>query len=492
MTHHVADAWRSGHGETFSSTNPATGELVWEGASATPADVEAAVARAREAFLSWSLTSLDERTTIVRRYSELVNHHKQELAALISAEAGKVMWDALGEATAIANKVEISLKAYDERTGHRDAVNGAIRSKLSHRPHGVMAVFGPYNFPGHLPNGHIVPALIAGNTVVFKPSELTPAVAEKMVRIWEEAGLPAGVVNLVQGGRETGEALVASKGIDGLLFTGSAKVGQIIAQQLASRPNVIQALELGGNNPLIVDEVEDLEAAAITTILSAFISSGQRCTCARRLIVPEGASGDRFVEALTAAIGRIEVGPGDAEPAPFMGPLISAAAADGVLKAQDALEAAGGVVLKRVERLSHGDAFLSPGLIDVTAVIDRPDEEVFGPLLQLIRVKDFDAAISEANNTRYGLASGLLSDNKEKYDYFFPRARAGIVNWNQQLTGAASTAPFGGIGWSGNHRPSAYYAADYCSYAVATMEQAEGKVAVAAMPQGLKSKGEGA
>ncbi len=492
MNQHVTDAWRQGSGAPFTSVNPATGETVWQGNASTPADVDAAVARARDAFTEWSLSSLEDRIEIIRRYSELVTMHKQELAALISQEAGKVMWDALGEATAIANKADISLKAYEERTGSREAVNGAIRSKLSHRPHGVMAVFGPYNFPGHLPNGHIVPALIAGNTVVFKPSELTPAVAEKMMRIWEEAGLPAGVLNLVQGARETGAALAASHSIDGLLFTGSAATGHSIARQLLDRPNVIQALELGGNNPLVVHEVDDVQAAAVMTIASAFISSGQRCTCARRLIVPVGDAGDRFVDALATAMDGITVGAGDADPQPFMGPVISPAAADGVLKAQDMLEAAGGAVIRRVERLPEGNAFLSPGLIDVTAVTDRPDEEVFGPMLQLIRVADFDCAVTEANNTKYGLASGLISDSRANYDYFFPRSRAGIVNWNQQLTGAASTAPFGGIGWSGNHRPSAYYAADYCSYAVATMEQAEGKVAVSAVPQGLILQGEDA
>ncbi len=492
MTHYINGAWQDGSGETFISTNPANNAQIWSGDAATASQVDAAVAAAREAFVSWSLTTLEERLVIIRRYAELVGENKAELAALISAEAGKVMWDALGEATAMANKIEISLKAFEDRTGSREAVNGAIRSKLSHRPHGVMAVFGPYNFPGHLPNGHIVPALIAGNTVVFKPSEQTPAVAEKMVRIWEEAGLPAGVLNLVQGARDTGAALAASHGIDGLLFTGSANTGFAISKQLFDRPNVIQALEMGGNNPLIVHEVEDQQAAAVMTILSAFVSSGQRCTCARRLIVPTGDAGDAFVEALARTMDGLQVGAGDADPEPFMGPVISAAAADHVLRAQASLEEAGGRVIRRVERLPQGDAFLSPGLVDVTAVLDRPDEEVFGPMLQLIRVDSFEAAVEEANNTKYGLASGLISDSRELYDYFFPRSRAGIVNWNQQLTGAASTAPFGGIGWSGNHRPSAYYAADYCAYAVASMEQADGKVTVAAMPKGLTIEGEDA
>jgi len=485
MTHFINGTWHAGAGQEFQSHDPSSSALLWSGKEASAEQVGAAVKAATAAFDGWALTPFEDRIKIVRKYAELLGERKAEMAELVAKEAGKALWDATGEATAMANKVEISLKAYDERTGTREAVNGVIKSRLTHRPHGVMAVFGPYNFPGHLPNGHIVPALIAGNVVVFKPSEITPAVAELMVKIWEEAGLPAGVLNLVQGGRDTGAALVASDGIDGLLFTGSAKTGLAISKQLLDRPHVIQALEMGGNNPLIVHEVEDLEAAAVLTVLSAFVSSGQRCTCARRLIVPVGEAGDKFIEKLLTVMGKITVGAWDDEIQPFMGPVVNASAAEMVLKAQENLLSKGAVALKPVEQLGRGEAFLSPGLLDVSNVADKPDEEVFGPLLQLTRVANFEAAIKEANNTKYGLASGLISDSRALYASFYPRARAGIVNWNQQLTGAASTAPFGGIGWSGNHRPSAYYAADYCSFAVASMEQSEGKVAVAAMPVGL-------
>ena len=485
MTHYIGGVWQAGEGPSFTSHDPSSGALLWTGQEAAVDQVAAAVSAASAAFDNWALTAFDDRIAIIRRYGALVAEHKREFAELIAKEAGKTLWDALGEATATANKVEISLKAYEERTGTREALNGGIRSRLTHRPHGVMAVFGPYNFPAHLPNGHIVPALIAGNTIVLKPSEITPRVAEFMVKLWEKAGLPAGVLNLVQGGRSVGEALVAAEGIDGLLFTGSAKGGLAISRALQDRPQIIQALEMGGNNPLIVHEADDLCAAAVLTILSAFVSSGQRCTCARRLIVPEGAAGDAFIETLLGVIAKITVGAWADDPQPFIGPVVSSAAADLVLGAQSALLAQGAVALRPAVRLARGDAFLAPGLLDVTAVKNRPDEEIFGPLLQLVRVADFEAAIAEANNTKYGLASGLISDSRALYENFYPRARAGIVNWNQQLTGAASTAPFGGIGWSGNHRPSAYYAADYCSFAVASMEQAEGKVAVAAMPTGL-------
>jgi len=491
MTHFIAGNWHSGSGQAFDSIDPATGKVIWSGQEASAEQVTAAVQAASDAFYDWTVTPFEDRLAIIERYAELLVEQRDALAQLIASEAGKTLWDATGEATAMSNKIAISLQAYHERTGSREAVNGAIKSRLSHRAHGVMAVFGPYNFPGHLPNGHIVPALIAGNTIVFKPSEITPAVAEFMMRTWQTAGLPDGVLNLVQGGRDTGVALAGSANIDGLLFTGSAQTGLAISRQLVDRPQVIQALEMGGNNPLIVHDVTDKQAAAVLTILSAFVSSGQRCTCARRLIVPEGVDGDAFVDALVSAIGKITVGSWNDEDQAFMGPVVSAGAADAVLAAQQQLVDSGATVLAEVKRLRQGDAFLSPGLLDVTAAVNRPDEEVFGPMLQLIRVPSFEAAIKEANATKYGLASGLISDSRALYDQFFPQAKAGIVNWNQQLTGAASTAPFGGIGWSGNHRASAYYAADYCSYPVATMEQADGKVTVAAMPVGLTLETEG-
>jgi len=330
-------------------------------------------------------------------------------------------------------------------------------------------VLGPFNFPGHLPNGHIMPALIAGNTIVFKPSEQTPAVGEFAVRLWQEAGAPDGVVNLVQGGRAPAERLVAHDDVAGVLFTGGVPAGRAIHAALAGKPEKILALELGGNSPLIVWDAGDHEAAARLIAKSAYITSGQRCTCSRRLIVPSGPEGDEIVEAVAALVDRIVVGPPDSNPQPFMGALISPAAAATVLSAQAAMVAGGGVAVRTAQQLEHGAAFLSPGLIDVTAMNHRADEEVFGPVLQVIRVPDFDAAVTEANATRFGLAAGLISDDAELWDRFSQDIRAGVVNWNRQTTGASGAAPCGGVGMSGNHRPAGYYAADYSAWPMASL-----------------------
>jgi succinylglutamic semialdehyde dehydrogenase len=366
-------------------------------------------------------------------------------------------------------KAELSVKAYAERTPFKEAPAGAFTARISHHPHGVMAVLGPFNFPGHLPNGHIMPALIAGNTIIFKPSEQTPDVAELTVRLWEEAGIPAGVVNLLQGARGPAEPLVAHDQVDGVLFTGSVPAGRAIHKAVAGRPEKIIALELGGNNPLVVWNVGDLDATARIIVKSAYITSGQRCTCARRLIVKSGPEGDAILAALERLIDRIVAGRPDADPQPFIGPVISERAADAVLVAQADWLRAGGKAVRESRRLDLGPAFLSPGLIDVTAVNSRKDEEVFGPVLQVIRVPDFDAAIAEANNTRFGLAAGLISDDAALFHRFAAEVRAGVLNWNRQTTGASGAAPFGGVGQSGNHRPAGYYAADYSAWPMASL-----------------------
>ncbi|USR41381.1 succinylglutamate-semialdehyde dehydrogenase [Ectopseudomonas hydrolytica] len=469
-THYIAGQWRPGQGAPLQSLDPVNQAVVWQGQGASAAQVDEAVNAARGAFSLWAAHSLDGRIAVLERFAAALKSHADELARAIGEETGKPLWEAATEVTSMVNKVAISIQSYRERTGEKSGPLADATAVLRHKPHGVVAVFGPYNFPGHLPNGHIVPALLAGNCVLFKPSELTPKVAELTVKCWIEAGLPAGVLNLLQGGRETGVALAGHPGIDGLFFTGSSRTGNLLHAQFAGRPDKILALEMGGNNPLIVDQVADIDAAVYTIVQSAFISAGQRCTCARRLLVPQGQWGDALLARLVQVAGQLKVGRFDEQPAPFMGSVISLQAAAQLMQAQTDLLAKGATALLAMTQPQADAALLTPGILDVTAVSERPDEEFFGPLLQVIRYSDFDGAIAEANATAFGLAAGLLSDSKARYEQFWLHSRAGIVNWNKQLTGAASTAPFGGIGASGNHRASAYYAADYCAYPVASLE----------------------
>lgn len=466
----IAGQWLAGGGPELLSTDPSTGLVSWAWRGADAADVGQACGAARAAFEGWSQTPFEQRAAVCIRFAALLRDAPEPLARLICAEVGKPYWEALAEVASMAAKIDISLRAYSARSGETRAAVADGVALLRHRPHGVFGVFGPYNFPGHLPNGHIVPALLAGNTVVFKPSEYAPRSAIETVRLWQRAGLPAGVLNLVVGGRDTGLALSRDERLDGILFTGSSQTGISLHRQFGGQPGKLLALEMGGNNALVVWRVADIDAAVHHTILSAFASAGQRCTCARRLVVEDGAAGRAFVARLVEVAARIRIDVPDAAPPPFMGPLVSAAAAGRLLRAQADLVGRGGVALLAMRPLIEGTGFVSAGIVDVTGVRDIPDEEWFGPLLQVIRVADFDAAMAAANATAFGLAAALLSDDEALWRIFLARARAGIVNWNRPTTGASSGAPFGGIGKSGNHRPSAYYAADYCAYPVASIE----------------------
>lgn len=466
---------------TLNSFEPATGALLWSG---EPGNAAAEVARARDAFPAWAAQPVTFRAETLRRFANGVRARENEFAELIARETGKPLWEAKTEVGAVVNKVEISISAYMERTG-TTRQEAALGSKIAvrHKPHGVLAVLGPYNFPAHLPNGHIVPALLAGNAVVFKPSEKTPAVGEMLVRLYHEAGVPEGAVRLLVGGPDEGRELAGQDGIDGLLFTGSARAGQALHRQFAEMPHKILALELGGNNPLVVWDAADVGAAATIAVQSAYLSAGQRCTAARRLIVEDGKTADALIRAMLKLMDRLILDGPLARPQPFLGPVIDNAVADHVQSQFLDLMIRGGRVIRRLDRPQEGLPFLTPALIDVTDVANRPDEEIFGPALQLVRVPDFDAAVAEANATRFGLAASLVGGSPEQFDRFWGEVRAGVINWNKPTNGAPSNAPFGGVGLSGNHRPSAAYAADYCAYPVTS---SEAEIARATIGEGLR------
>ena len=452
------------------SIEPATGAELWRGAVG---HVDETVDRARKAWPAWASQPLAKRIELVRRFANEVRKDQDAFAELIARETGKPLWEAVTEVESVVAKVEISIRAYAERTGQRkldSALQGT--AALRHKPHGVLAVLGPYNFPAHLPNGHIVPALIAGNAVILKPSEKTPAVGERLVELFHRAGIGPAVIQLLVGGPDEGKALVAHAGIDGVLFTGSARAGIAINRALAANPGKMVALEMGGNNPVVLWDTPKMRDAATLIVQSAFTTAGQRCTAARRLIV-KASLYDEALDKLKRLTDRIILGAPFDEPAPFMGPVIDNEAADQLGEAFLYLLSNGGKALCHMRRPREGLPFLTPGIIDVTAMQERPDVELFGPLLQVVRVDDLDQAIAEANATRFGLSASLIGGSPKDYDRFWTNIRAGIVNWNRPTNGASSAAPFGGIGLSGNHRPAAFYAADYCAYPVASTEMGQ-------------------
>jgi len=459
----------------IASFEPATGVELWRG---RVGDVDEAVAAARAAWPLWAARPVANRIELVRRFANTVRKEQDAFAELIARETGKPLWEARTEVDAVIAKVEISVGAYAERTGQRrldSALQGT--AAVRHKPHGVMAVLGPYNFPAHLPNGHIVPALIAGNAVILKPSEKTPATGEFLVRCFHRAGIPEEVVQLLVGGPEEGRALVMHPGVNGVLFTGSSRAGLAINRALADEPGKIAALEMGGNNPIVVWDTPLVADAAVLIVQSAFTTAGQRCTAARRLIVKNSLY-EPVVEEVQRLIDRLVIGAPFDEPSPFMGPVIDNEAADSLTEGFLHLLSHGGRALCPMRRPRGELPFLTPGLVDTTAMAARPDVEMFGPLLQIIRVDDFDEAIAEANNTRFGLSAALIGGAPQDYNRFWANIRAGIVNWNRPTNGASSAAPFGGVGLSSNHRPAAFYAADYCAYPVASNEVQQPRASV--------------
>ncbi|MEM7681235.1 MAG: aldehyde dehydrogenase family protein [Planctomycetota bacterium] len=439
------------------SLNPATGEVVATFPATATADAEHIVAKARQAHVAWREAPVDERIALIERFAQYVEEHLDALTQHISDEVGKPRWEAATEAKAVVGKAALAIRAHRElRSSDPIEMPGATGQRAL-VPLGVALVLGPFNFPAHLANGQALPALVAGNAVVFKPSEKAPATGQWLADAWARATGRPEVFQVVHGGRELAEALIDAD-IDAVLFTGGEPAGRAIHRRLAGRPEVLLALELGGNAPIVIHPDADPDAAAFQTLVSAYATSGQRCTCARRMIVVEGSAGARGVDRLLSLLPGVSIGPPSQEPEPYAGPLIDDRAGQNVLDFQQRLIDAGGKPLARCTPLHGQTNLLSPGVIDVTSLSadERGDEEVFGPLLQVIRVKDLDAAYQEADCTRFGLAASLIGGSEADFERFRQRVRAGVLNWNGPTTGASGVLPFGGLKSSGNHRAAGY------------------------------------
>ena len=434
--------------------------------------VDAAVRAARAAFPAWSARSMDERAVLLQAWSATCARHAERIAVAIMRETGKVLAEARQEAALLSDKVTVTL---EERvrarvTGYEFPANATRTNRCSYRPFGVMAVIGPFNFPAHLPNGHWVPALLAGNTVVFKPSEKAPGVGALLAELMAEVGMPAGVFNLVQGRGDAAAALVEHADVDGVLFTGSWPVGRRIMERNLDRPGRMVALEMGGSNPAIVMDDADLKQAVIECVRCAFITTGQRCTCTRRVVVHRAVA-ERFIAAFVECARTLTVGAGDAEPAPFMGPLVSREARDAALAFQAECVARGERMLLE-SRAPAGDGwFLTPGVVRA-ARFERPtDREVFGPVVRIAVAEDLQDAIVQANATEFGLAASIFTRSEANVAAAMAGLRAGCINVNCGTAGASGKLPFGGLGRSGNLRPAGAAMIDACAYPVATMAE---------------------
>jgi len=460
------------------------------------ASIEAAVGAARAAFPAWRRLPFSERAGLLKRYQEALKKKEDELIEAISREAGKPLWESKTELAAMLGKIDVTINE-----GLRFVQNFEIEKIMEnthgacqYRPLGVMAVIGPFNFPGHLPNGHIVPALLTGNTVVFKPSEKTPLTGQIMAECLHEAGFPRGVFNLIQGEKEVGRRLCVHEGVDGILFTGSYEVGTRIKQDTLQQHWKLLALEMGGKNPAIVWEDADLDFAIHETLVAAYVTAGQRCSATSRIIVHRSLV-DRFVEKFHERAKSFSIGhPLDN---PFMGPLVEQGAVDRYLKFIGVGVREGSELIMRgkVLELAQRGNYVTPSIcrvqdssVEAAKKSVYQQNELFAPNAAILTTDDLEHAIALSNCTQYGLVASVFSKDRAVYEKARDGLDFGLINWNKSTVGASSRLPFGGFKKSGNHFPTALSAALYCASPVASLEVAEPKLPAVTVYPGLNWK----
>lgn len=450
--------------------------------------IDEASSAAKLAYKTWSRLPLSERKVYLKKLEAEFINQEARMAECISRDTGKPLWEALTEAKALSQKVQITLEASLKLVEGESIDNilpgGGVTGVVRYKSRGVMAVIGPFNFPAHLPNGHIIPALIMGNTIVFKPSEQTPAVGQLYAEIVHKAGFPSGVFNMVQGDGEAGKRLAAAELVDGILFTGSYEVGLKIKQETLTHYWKILALEMGGKNASVIWQDADLDKAVYETLVGSFMTSGQRCSCTSRILVHESIA-DIFIDRFYEASKKLKIGHWSENP--FMGPLINHSAVEKYLRFQEIAKREGAESLMRgkVLELSKKGFYVTPSIyllksFDEKSVYQK--SEIFGPNVSILRVREFGEAMEVVNSTGYGLVMSLFSKSRELYEQAVLDANVGLLNWNRTTNGASSRLPFGGTGKSGNDRPSAHFAINYCSVPMANLEDASGFDAKKVLP----------
>jgi aldehyde dehydrogenase (NAD+) len=459
--HLIAGRWLNSAGRSFESRSPAdSNDIIGRFPRASAEEAGQAVAAARAAYPGWRRTSRIHRAELFDNLAQLIKRETDSLAELMARECGKVVSECRAEVVEGLHMVQ-----YVFGTG-RMPIGNVLASEIAEKdafmrrkPWGVAAVITPWNFPFAVPLWMLGPSLLEGNTVVFKPSEDTPAIGQRLVELFEEAGFPPGVIALVHGEAEAGEALVRNAGVNIVLFTGSYEVGRRIQELSASLPDRIVACEMGSKSAVIVCEDARLDLAVTCGVISAFKTSGQRCVSAGRILVAEKLF-DRFAERFAATARRVRVGnPLDAHN--FTGPVINEAAVKKVTSYNDLARKEGATVLLEGGRMTdrehaHG-WYLAPF---VYRMEHRPGvrcirEEVFGPHVALIPFRKDEDAARIYNDTDYGLSLAVITEDFRRMRFFREECEYGMGYVNLPCIGAEVHLPFGGVKKSGNGHPSA-------------------------------------
>jgi succinate-semialdehyde dehydrogenase / glutarate-semialdehyde dehydrogenase len=456
----IGGRWRDGSQGTFPVLNPSTGEVLADVARAGIDDLSAAIDAAHEALPAWSATAPRERGEALRKTFELMIEHREELARLMSLEMGKSLTDARGEVSYAAEFFRwFSEEAVRIDGSLRTAPSGANRILTFRKPVGVALLLTPWNFPAAMATRKIAPALAAGCTVVLKPAEDTPLTALRLGQLLLEAGVPAGVVNIVLTEKPGPlvEAALADPRVRKMSFTGSTGVGRMLLKQAADRI-VNCSMELGGNDPFLVFADADLDAAVEAAMLAKMRNGGQACTAANRFLVEESVA-QAFGEKLAAAMGALRMGPGVDEQTQ-LGPMINARAVDGIAAKVDSSVAAGAIAVLGGQR-TDGAGFFYPATVLTSVPRDSAvaTEEVFGPVAPIISIRDEDDAVALANDTEMGLTGYVFTADLARGLRVCERLEVGMVGLNRGLV-SDPAAPFGGVKQSGLGREGGYEGID--------------------------------
>lgn len=458
LRHLIAGSWEEGTSEPLASGNPThPHEVVAHGLQATPADVDRAVAAASAAARDWARTPMHERGAILLRAAQVLERRSEELGLELAREEGKTLAEATGEVLRAAQIMRYHGGAGDRVAGEVFASpRRGERILVTRKPLGVVGVITPFNFPIAIPAWKIAPALVYGNTVVWKPASTVPLLAVRLAESLQEAGLPEGVLNLLIGRGALGTAMVEHPGLDGLTFTGSTGVGRQLAAAAASRGVPMQA-EMGGKNASVVLADADLDLASEQVLLGAFRSTGQKCTATSRLIVDDAVA-EEFIDRLRARLDRWSVGD-PTDPSVHMGPLVSESAADGVREGVRTALQEGATMLHEGAAPSGGSVsgcFMPPTVLELPtgrasayAANTAWREEFFGPVLTVVRAAGAQEAFSLANDSEFGLTAAVFTQDVTRVLDAVDEIDVGILHVNSESAGADPHVPFGGAGKSG-------------------------------------------
>jgi methylmalonic acid semialdehyde dehydrogenase len=451
----ISGEWvESSSSRTVENLNPAnTDDVIGSVRQATRDEAKQAVDAAAAAFRGWRTTSAPARGKIVARAARLMEEHKEELAQLLTREEGKTISESRGELQRSINVAEFC--AGESRRMNGETIQSELPANFAYtikQPLGVVACVTPWNFPVAIPVWKIAPALVAGNTVVFKPATLTPATGVRIVELFQEAGIPPGVLNLIIGsGSEAGDAIINHPAVKAVSFTGSNQVGIRLYEEVSRRGAKVQC-EMGGKNPVVVMEDADMDLAVESTAQGAFGSSGQRCTATSRVVVVNDVA-DEFVERIAKRAGSMRIGPGN-DPATEMGPTVDESQFKTVLSYIDIGRDDGATLVCGGARATGAGLdkgyFVNPTVFDhVTPDMRIAREEIFGPVLSVLRVKDFDEALQVANDCEYGLSSAIFTNDAVRVFRFVDEIETGMTHINSPTTGGEAHIPFGGIKGTG-------------------------------------------